>query len=296
MRRYPALLRRVIQEGSYTPRLVFNMDGTGRFWKRLPARMLLSLEEKSALGCRAARDLLTLRLGGSAAGDLKLKPLLLYPSENLHALKGCSRPNLPMVWRSHKKAWVTMSILQEWFVHFCPAVERDCARYGLPYKALLILDSAPGHPGNLDDLSDHVRVLHLPKKTMALVQPMNQDIVATFKACYPRTVFRLLALRVGDRDEQLVVLDFWRDYSILDTAYNISESWEEVPPATLNGGWRKLWLEGIQQDANRLHVATLPQILQDILALAHGVGFREVTEADVVELLQSPGRASPLRS
>jgi len=150
----------------------------------------------------------------------------------------------------------------------------------------------PLAPGNLDDLSDHVRVLYLPKKTMALVQPMNQGVVATFKAFYPRTVFRLLALRVGGRDQQSVVLDFWRDYSILDTAYNISESWEEVPPATLDGGWRKLWREGIQQDANRLHVATLPQILQDILALAHGVGCREVTEADVWSCCRAPGGLS----
>lgn len=34
---------------------------------------------------------------------------------------------------------------------------------------------------------------------------------------------------------------------------------------------------------------TLPQIWQDILSLAHAAGFREVAEADVVEVLQSPG-------
>lgn len=100
-----------------------------------------------------ARDLLTLLLGGNVAGNFKLKPLLVYPSENLRALKGCSKPNLPMLWRSHKKAWVTMSLFQEWFVHFfCPAVERYCAQHGPQHKALLILDSAPDHPDNLDDL------------------------------------------------------------------------------------------------------------------------------------------------
>lgn len=71
---------------------------------------------------------------------------------------------------------------------------------------------------------------------MALIQPMNQDIVATFKACYLQRVFHLLVLSVGDRDQQSVVFDFWGDYSILDAVYNISESWEEVLLATLNGG------------------------------------------------------------
>lgn len=63
-----------------------------------------------APGCKAAQDLLTLLHGGNVAGNFKLKPLLVYPSENLCALKGCFKPNLPMLWCSHKKAWVTMSL------------------------------------------------------------------------------------------------------------------------------------------------------------------------------------------
>lgn len=137
-----------------------------------------------------------LLLGGNVAGDFQPKPLLVYPSENLRALKGCPKPNLPVAWRSHKGVWVTTSLSQEWFVHFWPAMERYCAPYGLLYKALLILDSAPGHPGSLDDLSEHVRVGYMPKKTRALVRPMNQDAVATFKACCLCRVFRLLVLWV----------------------------------------------------------------------------------------------------
>ncbi|XP_004386991.1 tigger transposable element-derived protein 1-like [Trichechus manatus latirostris] len=285
--KYPILLRRVIQDGGYTPRQVFNVDETGLFWKRLPDRTFISLEEKSALGFKAARDLLTLLLGSNAAGDFKLKPLLVYPSENPRALKGFSKPNLPVVWRSHKKAWVTMSLFQEWFVHFfCPAVERYCAQNGLPYKALLILDSAPGHPGNLDDLSDHVRVEYLPKNTTALIQPMNQDVIATFKACYLRRVFHLLAARASGPDKRSAIRDFWRDYTILDAVYNISESWEELPPAMLNGGWRKLWPECVQGNKGTPHADTLLHIRRDIVALAKSAGFLEVAEADIVELLQ----------
>lgn len=99
-----------------------------------------------------------LLLGGNVAGNFQLKPLLVYLSENLHALKGCPKPNLPVVWHSYKGVWVTTSLFQEWFVHFWPAVERYYAQYSLLYKALLILDSAPGHPGSLDDLWEHVCV------------------------------------------------------------------------------------------------------------------------------------------
>lgn len=82
-----------------------------------------------------------------------------------------------------------------------------------------------------------------------------------------------------------MVFDFWRVYSILDAVYNISDFWEEVPPATLSRGWRKLWPQCVKREARRLHVETLLQIRQDILALTHVAGFREVAEADVVELL-----------
>ncbi|XP_031819975.1 tigger transposable element-derived protein 1 isoform X3 [Sarcophilus harrisii] len=287
--KYPEALRKVIQEGGYTPQQVFNVDEMGLFWKRLPDRTFISVEEKTASGFKAARDLLTLLLGGNAAGDFKLKPLLVYHSESPRALKGFSKPNLPVIWRSHKKAWVTMSLFQEWFVHFfCPAVEKYCAQNNLPNKALLILDSAPGHPGNLDDLSDNVRVEYLPKNTTSLIQPMNQGVIATFKACYLRRVFHLLQQR-AHRDDKGTIREFWRNYNILNAVYNISESWEELAESTLNSGWKKLWPECVSDEGESLPAEAIAQIEQDIVNLAHELGFRDVVEADVVQLLQSHG-------
>lgn len=71
--------------------------------------------------------------------------------ENPRALKSFSKPNLLVLRRFHKKAWGTMSLFQEWFMHFFQAVARYCTEHGL-HKALLILNSVPCHPGNLDDL------------------------------------------------------------------------------------------------------------------------------------------------
>ena len=158
-RRYPVLLRRVIEEGGYTARQVFNVDETRLFWRRLPGRTVPSTAEKPGPGFTAAQDLLTLLLGSNAAGDFKLKPLLVYPSENPRALRGCSKASLPVVWRSNRNDWLTPSIFQEWFTGcFCPAVESYCASHGLPHRALLLLDSAPCHPVHLGGLSAHVRV------------------------------------------------------------------------------------------------------------------------------------------
>jgi hypothetical protein len=59
---------------------VFNVDETGLYWKEMPDRTYVSIEEKTAPGFKAAKDRLTLLLGGNAEGDFKLKPLVLYHS------------------------------------------------------------------------------------------------------------------------------------------------------------------------------------------------------------------------
>ena len=63
------------------------MDETGLHWKRMPDRSYISKEEKLMPGYKAAEDRLTLLFGGNASGDMKVKTLLVYHSENQRALK-----------------------------------------------------------------------------------------------------------------------------------------------------------------------------------------------------------------
>ncbi|XP_042218366.1 tigger transposable element-derived protein 1-like [Homarus americanus] len=117
-KKYPAELKKIIDEGGYTPEQVYNVDETGLFWKRMPATTFISTEEKSAPGFKASKDRLTLLVGGNASGDMKLKPLLVYHSENPRALKGYAKSNLPVIWRSNKKASMNMTLFQDWFTNF----------------------------------------------------------------------------------------------------------------------------------------------------------------------------------
>jgi hypothetical protein len=67
---------------------VFNVDDTGLFWKQMPLRSYIAKDEQSMPAYKVAKDQLTLLLGANAAGDCKLKPLLVYRAENPRALKG----------------------------------------------------------------------------------------------------------------------------------------------------------------------------------------------------------------
>lgn len=283
---YPEILKSIIQEGEYTPQQVFNVDETGLYWKRMPERTFISVEEKAEPGFKSSKDRLMLLLGGNAAGDFKLKPLLVYHSENPKALEGYSKPNLPVIWRSNKKAWATRSIFHEWFTYFfCPAIEKYCAQNNLTNKALLILDNAPCHPVNLSDLSDNVRVEYLHDNTADSIQPMGQGVASTFKAHYLRRTFEHI-LEATDGDDTAEIREFWRKYSIVDAVDNIAIAWEELRPATMNSVWKKIWPECVQfQSVSQTD--NIAQVQQNIVTLAKSVALGEVGEADVDQLLQS---------
>ena len=52
----------------------------------MPSRTFIATEEKSMPGIKASKDRLILLLGMNSVGDLKLKPVLIYYSENPRTL------------------------------------------------------------------------------------------------------------------------------------------------------------------------------------------------------------------
>lgn len=242
-------------------------------------------DEMTSLGSNYANECLTLLLGGNAAGNFKLKPLLVYHSETPKALKGYAKPNLPVIWRSNKKAWVTTSIFQDWFcTYFCPAVEKYCAQNNIAHKVLLILDNSTCHPGNLNDLSQHVRVEFLPKNTKTRIQPMDQGVKTTFKAYYLRRLINQFKREMNSENKP-TVREYWQNYNIKNAIENIYHSWNDLTLATMNGVWAKLWPECVQNLAN--YQEKFSDLLKSIVDLARDVGFEDLAEADLVKWLES---------
>ncbi|XP_057390086.1 tigger transposable element-derived protein 1-like isoform X2 [Balaenoptera acutorostrata] len=298
-REFPETLREIIDEGAYLPEQVFNVDETGLYWKRMPDRSYISKEEKLMPGYKASKDRLTLLFGGNASGDMKLKPLLVYHSENPRALKNIAKGSLPVVWKSNPKAWVTQAIFQDWFFHhFIPEVEKYCLEKEVPFNILLLLDNAPGHPPFMDDFHPNVKVVHLPLNTTALIQPMDQGVIATFKKYYLRHTFRQ-AVKASD-ESGTTLRQFWKDYNIYKAIKNIDFAWSEVTAVTMNGVWRNLCpkfvhdfrgFEKVDEESKEVfsNLVTLSEKLEldlqeddfiELLAVQH----EELTNEDLMEL------------
>ncbi|XP_038599347.1 tigger transposable element-derived protein 1-like [Tachyglossus aculeatus] len=285
---FPAALREVVEAGGYSPKQIFNVDETGLFWKRLPARTAVSREEARGPGLRAARDLVTIMLGANVSGDCKLKPVLVYHAARPQALRGLVKHYFPVHFRSSRRGRITAGIFSDYFsgpLH--DELRAYCERENVAFKILLVVDHAPAHPAGLAELSESIRVVFLPPNTAALLQPMDQGAIAAFKAYYLlRTLAKLSEATGGDGGPS--VRDFWRSFNIRNAINLIVLAWADVPPSCLNGAWRRL-LPGAVPDPRGFdeQAALLRNVRAQCVVLAKKVGFEEVEDADVEELLEA---------
>uniref|UniRef100_K7FZA2 HTH CENPB-type domain-containing protein n=1 Tax=Pelodiscus sinensis TaxID=13735 RepID=K7FZA2_PELSI len=131
-------LDKLIKEENDLPEQIFNVDERALFWKKMPDHTYIHEEAKTVPGFKAFEDHLTFLLEGNVF-VYKLKPFLIYHSEYPRAFKNISKAILPVHYHA-KKAWMTLALFEDWFMN-CFIPEK-----GIPFKILLILDNAPGHP------------------------------------------------------------------------------------------------------------------------------------------------------
>ena len=187
----------------------------------MPNRTFISKNEKTAPGFKVSKDRVTLLLCSNASGDYMTKPMLIYRSLNPRALKGINKNALPVHWKANLKAWVSADLFRNWFLNcFVPEVETYLKRNNLDFKALLLVDNAPGHPQDL--CHPNVQIVFLPPNTTSLLQPLDQGIIYTFKTYYIRRSLQWI-LDITD-SKSIDVKEAWKQFSIKDCIDIISLS------------------------------------------------------------------------
>ncbi|XP_066231912.1 zinc finger MYM-type protein 1 isoform X2 [Saccopteryx leptura] len=291
---YIARFAALIAKEGYIPQQVFNCEETGLFWKKMPRSTFITAEEKKLPGHKPMRDHLTLALCANASGDCKVKPLLVYHSENPRAFKTHKilKEKLQVMWRANARACITRQFFIEWVnLVFGPAVKKYLEENKLPMKALLILENTPAHPPGLeDDILDEfkfVKVLYLPPKTTLVLQPMDQQVISNFKKLYTKHLFcRYFEVT---ENTNLTLREFWKDhYNIVICLRIIDLAWQEVTRRTLNSAWKKLWPDVVaDRDFKGFEPETETEVeaLEEIVSLGKSMGL-EVDEGNVNKLVK----------
>ncbi|KAK1327428.1 hypothetical protein QTO34_014142 [Cnephaeus nilssonii] len=113
----------------------------------------------------------------------------------------------------------------------------------------------------------------------------GQGVIASFKAYYLLRTFAM-AFRAMEKDKELTLNDFWKSYNVLAAVKNISDSWDEVKQTNLNGVWKKL----CPQFVNDFHgfEYSVEVVIKNVVELSKQLDL-EVEAEDVTELLASHG-------
>jgi hypothetical protein len=210
-------IRRVI--GLYHPSNVFNMDEAAYFFKALPSS---SICFSTALALKQNKARVTMVVGTNAAGTEKLPLVILGKSKTPRWL-----PDKPAAveYVGTSKGWMTVVVFQKWLVNLNEKM-KEAGR-----KILLLFDNAPVHIEPDDQLSN-VRVLRLPKNTTAVMQPMDQGVIAWVKhtVMTKRTSSAIVSLLNGDADPYQVTM--------IDAVEWLQETWDQLDEETIRSCWR----------------------------------------------------------
>lgn len=163
----------------------YNCDETGLFWKAIPERSLLT---QRIAGIKSDKARISLHFCVNASGSHKLQPWVIgkYQQPRCFRAAGVNIQRLNCVYRSNKKSWMTGSIFKEWLRWF----NRQMASRNV----VLLMDNFSAHIAAYNELcaqpSGHslqnTEIVWLPPNSTSKTQPLDQGIIAAFKAIYRR--------------------------------------------------------------------------------------------------------------
>lgn len=157
-------------------------------------------------------------LAANSTGTHKFRPLVIGHAKKPRCFANVNVDNLPVIYKSNKKAWMRMDIWESWLYRI------NCNFRSENRKVLLLVDNAPSHTRNCnadeetvetaEDSNEvfqlsNIHVEYLPPNTTSHIQPMDAGIIKSFKAKYKHYYCRhVLNLFENNRDLERQVLYF----------------------------------------------------------------------------------------
>ncbi|KDQ32381.1 hypothetical protein PLEOSDRAFT_154560 [Pleurotus ostreatus PC15] len=215
---------KIISEGKYQLKDVFNMDETGLFYAMPPDR---GLRDKPSAGVKGNKKQLTYALTVNTSGSEKHTPLVIGQAAKPRAFQKKTGAQLGFYYRNNVKAWMVTTIYQEWIQDWDKKLRREGRHI------LLLQDNFSAH-NPPDDLTN-IRVENFAPNLTAHVQPDDQGIIRCFKAHY-RSRFTNRAIDRYDSD--VSIADIYK-IDQLEAMRIADAAWNDVDASTIRNCWAK---------------------------------------------------------
>ena len=263
---------RVLAQLGAQPEEVFNCDETGIIFGAHPER---TLAPTSVKGTKRDMDRLTLLLCCNVTGDEKLKPLMCGKMQYQRVWRArrdrqAWTPDEYVRWEKTPKAWMTKELFNQWLTE----IRTDFRVRGK--RIFLLMDNCSSHRVlKPDDAEMHVSVMcdinvinvdnmwciMLPPNATALIQPLDQGIIALVKARYRAWFLRWLIdldhnatarrnlnrpplAEVSDPEDEVVDITDETPLHRIKPSYrrgicHLAAIWSAVPSQHITNCWRR---------------------------------------------------------
>lgn len=204
-----------------------------------------------------AKDRITAYVCTSADGSQKLPMAIIGKSKNPR----CFRLGPSQVpYFSQRSAWSDTATFMRWFEEvFLVHVRRTTRK-----DVVLIMDNCGPHGADLVDTRGQVKIIPLPPNCTSVHQPMDQGVIAAWKAKYR---FRYLTELLENKESQqarrersknrkagMKGMEEGYDPHMLDVSRLVAASWDDVSVATIARCWRKASILPASHEADILNL------------------------------------------
>ena len=274
--------RSMVAENEYSPKQIFHVCETGIFWKKIPSCTHITDKDANTFELKCQKDRLAFFLGGNASG-VKLKPMLIYRSNNAKRLENINNNDLSVILKCNETAAITVLLLQEWLNdYFAPFVKKYNKKQRLRNKALLVMSHSLSHLQNIFDVHPHIQVVFLPSHRTSL-QQVVRCVTSTFKAyCLRETIRKIVESMSTTLCDALTCWKNFKAQTFLDV---VDLSWKSVDECTMHAIWKHIWPDFItvgQGNGNTIDVCKA-----DTVKYFHEAGFSDINVDDIRKLLES---------
>jgi hypothetical protein len=176
---------------SHTADDCYNMDETGLFWRQTPTRRLATGKQA---GYKKDKTGVTAALTCNASGTRKCSLFLIGKAKRPRSFPKGFNPQTAMDirYRNNKSAWMTAKDFSSWVTEWNSKLRR------IGRKIAIICDNSATHViPDSEEADEHgirvinlsnIKLVFLPPNVTSHVQPLDQGIIASFKAHYRRYV------------------------------------------------------------------------------------------------------------